>query len=261
MLANCRAIRCVLAVQQQTAIVPMRSASRAWPSRLFAAAVALALAVACVIGAYAHAAGHQPPHAGHAEALSDIGGHDGYASSSVSVAPDHGHARGHAGCGHDADHPGHSLDCCDTICYGGQAILAAAPVVSAALLCPTVHRAGCRAPRRRSRRPRPTAETVPFCLIAPDRFGAQAPPWSSALAGTEGLHVWICSPPPGARRSCRGNSLVLRLRSSCSCSRGPRSGARRPRSRRGAAGNGAGGRLAARCRHLGKVPARRHRRG
>jgi hypothetical protein len=100
---------------------------------LFAAAVALALAVACVIGAYAHAAGHQPPHAGHAEALSHTGGHDGYAASPVAVAPDHDHARGHADRGHDADHPGHSLDCCDTICYGGQAILAAAPVVPAAL--------------------------------------------------------------------------------------------------------------------------------
>jgi hypothetical protein len=111
----------------------MRSASKAWPSRLLAATVVLALAAAYAIGAYAHAAGHQPPQAGHAEALSDTDGHDGHASASVAAAPDHGDACGHAGCGHGEDHPSHSLDCCDTICHGGQAILAAAPVVPAAL--------------------------------------------------------------------------------------------------------------------------------
>jgi hypothetical protein len=131
------------AVERLEILTPMRSASKAWSPRLLAATVALALVVACVIGAYAHASGHQPPPAGHAvavlaatmaDALSGADGHGGeHAAAAPVFAADCDHAHGPADCRHDADHPGHSLDCCDTVCNGGQAILAAAPVVPAAL--------------------------------------------------------------------------------------------------------------------------------
>jgi hypothetical protein len=93
--------------------------------------------VASVVGAYAHAAGHQPPQACHsavaAEAQSDTGGH-GRTIATAIAAPDRGHGHGPADCRHDEDRPGHSLDCSDTICHGAQAILAEVLVVSASLL-------------------------------------------------------------------------------------------------------------------------------
>jgi hypothetical protein len=125
----------------------MPRVSKAWPLRLLAAAVALALAVAHAVGAYAHAAGHQLPHAGHPVVIqsaamagtqphADHGGEGAqHAPASVVLAPDRDHAHGPADGGQGEDHhPGHSLDSCDTICHGGQAILAAAPVVPAPLL-------------------------------------------------------------------------------------------------------------------------------
>jgi hypothetical protein len=103
----------------------MCSASKAWPSRLLATAVALVLAFTYVVGAYAHAAGHQERHAraGYAETLSD-----GITTGApVAGLYDHGYCA-HGG-GQDCDEPEQSSDCCDTICHGGQAILATAPVV------------------------------------------------------------------------------------------------------------------------------------
>jgi hypothetical protein len=106
----------------------MHSASQAWPLRLLAAAVALALAVAYAIGAYAHAAGHQ--HGGHLAVAADALDHADYVA--MAAAPDGDESPGQSG-DHDEDGAGHSLDCYDTICHGGQAILAAAPVLAAAL--------------------------------------------------------------------------------------------------------------------------------
>jgi hypothetical protein len=114
-------------------IVQMRSASTAWPSRLLAAAIALVLVVAYVIGAYAHAVGHQAPLAGHATSLSDAGGHADHAAA-LAVAAGHDQAHGHPDSGHDDDRKGHTLDCCDTICHGGQAILAEDAVIPASLM-------------------------------------------------------------------------------------------------------------------------------
>ena len=102
----------------------MRSAPKSWPARLLAAVTALALLLASGIGAYTHAAGH-----GHAEAqaaeVGDGGHHAGH-HAPASVSP----AGGHVGGAVDRGDTGHSYpDCCDTICHGGQAILAAATVV------------------------------------------------------------------------------------------------------------------------------------
>jgi hypothetical protein len=124
-----------VAVERQISAGSMLSAFTAWPSRLLAAAAALALMVASVIGAYAHAAGHEPPHSAVAAAAqSDAGGHGAKAVAAPAAAPDRGHAHGPADCGHDQDRPGHSLDCCDTACHGAQAILAEVLVVPASLL-------------------------------------------------------------------------------------------------------------------------------
>jgi hypothetical protein len=93
---------------------------------LLAAAVALALTVAYVVGAYAHASGHQVKHAcaAHAETLSDD---VTTAGEPVAVAYDYtyGVQRG----SDDCDQPERSRDCCDSLCPGAHAILAAAPVV------------------------------------------------------------------------------------------------------------------------------------
>jgi hypothetical protein len=117
----------------QLKILPMRSASKAWPSRLLATVMMLALVAAYAIGAYAHAAGHPlPPAAGSAHvawAAGHAGGHGAHHASAVSAATlEAGHAGGH----HDGGGAGQSApDCgCDTICHGGQAILAPdAPVL------------------------------------------------------------------------------------------------------------------------------------
>jgi hypothetical protein len=105
----------------------MRSSTKAWPARLLAAVLVLALTVAAGVGAYAHAAGHGSPSAGHAAA--DAGDYAGPLSESVTSQPGQvGHAHD---CGGTDQAP---FDCCDTICHGGQAILAAAVLVPHAVL-------------------------------------------------------------------------------------------------------------------------------
>jgi hypothetical protein len=101
---------------------------------LLAAAVALALGIAYVVGAYAHAAGHHPAHAEYATALFGTGNHEDDASAGGAAAAHHDDVVDYPDSGHGEECPGHSLDCYDTICHGGQAILAAAPVVAAAVL-------------------------------------------------------------------------------------------------------------------------------
>jgi hypothetical protein len=111
----------------QTKTVPMRSVTKAWPARLIAAVTALALVVACVVGAYAHAAGHALPGAEQATAAveaADHAGHHKHVSEPGTSKP------GHVGNGHDCDGTGHApLNGCDTICHGGQAILVASVLV------------------------------------------------------------------------------------------------------------------------------------
>lgn len=105
----------------------MRSVSPAWPARLLAAVTALALVVACVVGAYAHAAGHALPSAAHGAAMVGDGGHAGHHAPLSKMATP---APGQTGGAHDCDGTGHSHpDYYDTICHGGQAILAAAMLV------------------------------------------------------------------------------------------------------------------------------------
>jgi hypothetical protein len=106
----------------------MRRVTKAWPTRLLAAVTALALVVACVVGAYAHAAGHASPAAEHAAAAADTDDHAehhrGQLSETATSNPGHvGHAHD---CGGTDQTP---FDCCDTICHGGQAILATAVLV------------------------------------------------------------------------------------------------------------------------------------
>jgi hypothetical protein len=103
----------------------MRSAPKAWPARLLAAAIVLALLVASAIGAYAHAAGHGRHAEAQAAAAGDAGHHAAHHTpASDSLSP------GHVDGALDRGDTGPSFpDCCDTICHGGQAILAAPPVV------------------------------------------------------------------------------------------------------------------------------------
>jgi hypothetical protein len=109
----------------------MRNVSKVWPGRLLAAVTVLALVLASAIGAYAHAAAHALPPAEGAEAVAGTAGHAGphrHAPATETAAEP-----GHMGQGH-GDGPGHGqeddgagqahLECCDTICHGGQAILA-----------------------------------------------------------------------------------------------------------------------------------------
>lgn len=111
---------------------PMRSGAKAWPARLLAATMALGLVVACIIGAYAHAAGHALPEAEHTTAAIDATGQEiqnGHLSEPAASKP------GQVGAPHDSDGTGHSpLEGCDFICHGGQAILAAAVLVPPAVL-------------------------------------------------------------------------------------------------------------------------------
>jgi hypothetical protein len=101
----------------------MRRASTAWQRRLLAAVTALALAVVGVVGAYAHAAGHALPAAEHAAAAPKAGDHAGHGEHGCEPAATR---PGHTDVPHDCDGAGHSpLDCCDSICHGGPAILAA----------------------------------------------------------------------------------------------------------------------------------------
>lgn len=110
----------------------MRSGAIAWPARLLAAVMALALVVACVVGAYAHAAGHALPAAEHTAAAVDAADHAGQRGHLFGPAACEA---GQVGISHDCDGTGHSpLDGCDFICHGGQAILAAAVLVLPAVL-------------------------------------------------------------------------------------------------------------------------------
>jgi len=112
----------------------MRSVTNAWPARLIAAVMALALVVACVVGAYAHAAGHDSPSAAHAAAAAHAVDHAACAHGLVSKPAIS--KPGHVGHTHDCDGTGKTaLDCCDTICHGGQAILAASVLVPHPALC------------------------------------------------------------------------------------------------------------------------------
>jgi hypothetical protein len=94
---------------------------------LLATVTALALMVACVVGAYAHAAGHALPSAEDGTVVVGDGDHAGHhapLSKTATAKP------GHTGDAHDCDGTGYSHpDCCDTICHGGQAILGAAILV------------------------------------------------------------------------------------------------------------------------------------
>jgi len=112
----------------------MRSVTKAWPARLLAAVMALALMVASVVGAYAHAAGHGSPSTEHAVAAADAGNHAGqhrgHRSEPATSKPGHvGHA--HDGGGLEQT----PFDSCDSICHGVQAILAAAVIVPHPALC------------------------------------------------------------------------------------------------------------------------------
>ena len=104
----------------------MRSNTTTWTARLLAAVTALALVVACTVGAYAHAAGHALPAHEHAVAASHAAGDAGQEDTCEPAVPKTGHV-GHA---HDCDGTSQSpLDCCDTLCHGGQAILAPSVLV------------------------------------------------------------------------------------------------------------------------------------
>jgi hypothetical protein len=111
----------------------MRRVSKAWQKRLLAAGTALALAVVGVVGAYAHAAGHAVPAAELAVAMGGDGDHAGHGEQSCE--PGAGKP-GHTHVPYDCDATGHSpLDCCDSICHGGQAILAVSVAVPHPALC------------------------------------------------------------------------------------------------------------------------------
>jgi hypothetical protein len=102
----------------------MRSAEKSWPARLLAAVTALALLVASGMGAYAHAAGHGQ-HEAQAAAAGDAAPHAEHHAPASNVP-----ATGHVDGGLDRSDTGHSFpDSCDTICHGGQAILATTPLV------------------------------------------------------------------------------------------------------------------------------------
>src|SRR5262245_7276570 len=111
----------------------MRRVSRGWPSRLLATVMTVALTLA-----YWHAAGHPLPQGTHAAGVAwathHAGGHaphSGPAFKATAAKPAHT-----GGTDNDGDGTGHSAPdcCCDTICHGGQAILA-----PDALLLPPPH--------------------------------------------------------------------------------------------------------------------------
>jgi hypothetical protein len=103
----------------------MRSVSNAWQMRLLAAVTVLALVLACIVGSYAHAAGHALPADPHATAAADNGGGVGeHVSKPEPSKP--GHRRHADDCGGTGQS---TFDCCDTICHGGHAILASSGFV------------------------------------------------------------------------------------------------------------------------------------
>jgi hypothetical protein len=120
----------------------MRSNTTAWTARLLAAVTALALVVACIVGAYAHAAGHALPAHEHAVAASGVAHHTGHRGDTCQPAVSKTGPAGHAhGCDGTSQSP---LDCCDTLCHGGQAILAPSvlvphPALSAPLIQSAAH--------------------------------------------------------------------------------------------------------------------------
>jgi hypothetical protein len=108
----------------------MRNAEKSWQSRLLAAVTALALLLASGMGAYAHAAGHGQ-HVGAQVAVVGDAAPQAEHHAPASDAP-----AGHVDGALDRSDTGHSFpDSCDTICHGGQAILAATPVVPHPTLC------------------------------------------------------------------------------------------------------------------------------
>ncbi|HEX5959302.1 MAG TPA: hypothetical protein VFY92_11705 [Hyphomicrobiaceae bacterium] len=116
----------------------MHSVFRAWPSRLLATVMTLVLLASYSMGACAHAVAHQacghqcagqrlaqaaPAAFTHGQADHALR-HD--ASLTVSILA---YQDGHTGGAGDGNEPGRARDCCDTICHGGQAVLAADAVV------------------------------------------------------------------------------------------------------------------------------------
>ena len=91
--------------------------------RLISAVAALALVLAQLIGAYAHAAGHD--HAGAHAACVHLDGHHAAAQAHDAAAPPAGDQGAVDKPQHDDDRALHSASC-DFCCHGGIAVLAAA---------------------------------------------------------------------------------------------------------------------------------------
>jgi hypothetical protein len=94
----------------------MRSVCKTWPARLVSTVAALVLILASAVGVFSHAAGHahnSPLHMWHTESVET-------ASVDTESGPDHlgDREKGEKGQPHST--------CCDTICHGGQAVLASA---------------------------------------------------------------------------------------------------------------------------------------
>jgi hypothetical protein len=106
----------------------MCSERKTWRARVVAAAMTLALVLACTLSAYEHAAGHH-----HAASHAAQGG---LAHNSDSPDADGGPECLHAGHVHGDGATGESgggTDSCNFMCNGGYAILAAAAVMEHAL--------------------------------------------------------------------------------------------------------------------------------
>ena len=90
---------------------------------LISAVATLALVFAQLIGAYAHAAGHD--HAGVHAACAHLDGHHGAAQAQGAAAPPAGDQGAVDKAQHDDDRALHSTSC-DFLCHGGIAVLVAA---------------------------------------------------------------------------------------------------------------------------------------
>ena len=88
--------------------------------RLISAVAALALVFAQLVGAYAHAAGHD--HAGARAACAHLDGHHAAAHGHDIAAPPAGDQGAVDKARHDDDRANHSTSC-DICCHGGIAIL------------------------------------------------------------------------------------------------------------------------------------------
>jgi hypothetical protein len=104
----------------------MRSNTTACTARLIAAVTAFALVVAYTVGAYAHAAGHALPAHEDAVAAGHTAGHAEQPDTCKPAVSNAGHVGHTHGCDGTSQSP---LDCCDTLCHGGQAILAPSVLV------------------------------------------------------------------------------------------------------------------------------------